>query len=84
MQDFPLIGDYVQSINEPIATVEEKEPVDIVALWKDQQDLVAANINPLSRPITKTYNRIFGEDPDRAELLFVLSFKKQQKLRFLY
>lgn len=68
LQNLPIIGDYVRAINEPAPVVNE-EPVDIVALWEEQQDVVTSNIDPLSRS-TKAYTRIFGEDTDRTEELF--------------
>lgn len=68
LQNLPVVGDYVRAINEP-APVMDETPRDIVALWKDQQDLVASHIDPLSRT-PEAYTRIFGENTDKTEQFF--------------
>ncbi|WP_019215322.1 hypothetical protein [Legionella tunisiensis] len=64
----PIIGDSLRSTTGEATPTVEQVSVDIVALWQDQQDLVAANIDPLSRPTTPTHLKLFGAE-DELDLI---------------
>ncbi|KTD03017.1 hypothetical protein [Legionella feeleii] len=58
----PIIGDSLRRTTGESSPTTEQIPVDIVALWENEQDLVAANIDPLSRAKTPAYLKLFGAE----------------------